>query len=689
MQVRICSEFEFIKKQNSFCTFQALESTVVKSRNRRSITLKFMKHDTIRLVVVILFAGVGFALKAQDDRFLAEIEGERFDRESYVLIWDNEIHMPKLVAYEVTLEELDGVACGGARYHADPQLDEFSTNFYDGAPNIGFEKGHLVPVMHGSWDSVSCEHTSLYSNILPQHERLNGGAWKAADELIDSLVRKHGSVYVHAGPLPYSVQSLPSSMPIPVGYWKLIIYQDDGVWKKESFLFSNYPYIDRDFLYVFMDGETATIHGRLAYLKEEDALEVGRSEGCEDFDIHIENGVSWYLPCKNFEFSSQEKLKSLVCDTRLLEGILGFGLYDSDSHVLESSETLANYISAQSPRLYSRYESCSSDAECLWYEMKNLGSQLGEQQLINHIRLLSFAASDVSTELTAASSLGIIDLVRRKLEPIKIPPSNIEAISKSMNQVTTSCVNLSFDDYEYRTVRIGDQCWLAENLRSTHFTGGEEIRLVTSLYEWLEASEKGEPVMCYSYFANSDDGGGALYNYHCLEQLNSLAPPGWHIPDMIDYFELVQGLNPGLNADIFEEWEIGHALKSPFWRSDVECSNFERTGFNAFSLSLLRPRPSLETCLPTTQYNWQSENSCNYWVDLKSFESVAEYFNIADGLTRILAKHDEEEFFEEVFNSMKEKWISAGTVFRLNSACIAGFDDDPKYNGMPVRLIQD
>lgn len=648
-----------------------------------------MKHDTIRLVVLYISLGVCLSLTAQDDRFLAEIKGERIDRESYVLIWDNEIHMPKLVAYEVTLEELDGSACGGARYHADPQLDEFSANFYDGATNIGFEKGHLVPAMHGSWDSVSCKHTSLYSNILPQSERLNRGAWKATDELIDSLVRKHGNVYVHAGPLPYSVQSLPSSMPIPVGYWKLIIYQDDGVWKKESFLLSNYPYIQQEFLYVYRGGETASIHGRPAFLKEEDALDEGRGQGCQECDIYVEDGVTWYLPCKNFEFSSQEKLMWLVCDTKLLEGILGFRLYDSGSHVLEVSEALADNISEQSPFLISLYDSCPGDAECLWFEVNNVGSHLGEAHLINQIRWMSFGASDVSTEITAALSLGIIDLVRRKLEPIKILPTNIESLSNSIKQVPTSCVNLLLDGYEYRTVQIGDQCWLAENLRSTHFAGGEEIRLVTSLYDWLEASERGEPVMCYSWFASSDDGRGGLYNYHCLEQLNSLAPPGWHVPDMIEYFELVQSVNPGLNADIFEEWEIGHALKSPFWRSDVECSNFERTGFNAYSIRLLKPRPSLETCTVTTQYNWQSENSCNYWVDLKSFESVAEYFNIANGLTKLLAKHDEEEFLEEVFNSMKEKWISAGTVFRLNSGCSAGFDDDPKYYGMPVRLIQD
>ena len=134
-----------------------------------------------------------------------------------------------------------------------------------------------MPAMHGSWDETSCIHTSLYSNILPQSERLNQGAWKAADELIESLVRKHGNVYVHAGPLPYSVHSLPSSMPIPVGYWKLIIYQDDGVWKKECFLFSNYPYITSEsIIYFFQDGERAVIHGRLGFINEEDALEAGR-----------------------------------------------------------------------------------------------------------------------------------------------------------------------------------------------------------------------------------------------------------------------------------------------------------------------------------------------------------------------------------------------------------------------------
>ena len=34
---------------------------------------------------------------------------------------------------------------------------------------------------------------------------------------------------------------------------------------------------------------------------------------------------------------------------------------------------------------------------------------------------------------------------------------------------------VSFDGYAYSTVEIGDQCWFAENLRSTHFANGDAI----------------------------------------------------------------------------------------------------------------------------------------------------------------------------------------------------------------------
>lgn len=182
----------------------------------------------------------------QDDRFLPDVEGYRIDRESYVMIWDSALRLPKLVAYEVTRDELQRYDCGGARFHADPDLNEFSESAYEESSELGFEKGHLIPKSHGSWDEVSCLHTSYYSNIVPQRRGLNNGAWRTLDEHIADLALKHGSAYVNVAVLPFFDGSLLKGVPIPIGFWKSVVFQEDGVWYKESYLISQFSECDNE-----------------------------------------------------------------------------------------------------------------------------------------------------------------------------------------------------------------------------------------------------------------------------------------------------------------------------------------------------------------------------------------------------------------------------------------------------------
>ena len=55
--------------------------------------------------------------------------------------------------------------------------------------------------------------------------------------------------------------------------------------------------------------------------------------------------------------------------------------------------------------------------------------------------------------------------------------------SDSSSEEATGTVN-DFDANVYQTVRIGDQWWMAENLRTTHYQNGEEIPNVTDGDEW-------------------------------------------------------------------------------------------------------------------------------------------------------------------------------------------------------------
>lgn len=84
------------------------------------------------------------------------------------------------------------------------------------------------------------------------------------------------------------------------------------------------------------------------------------------------------------------------------------------------------------------------------------------------------------------------------------------------------------DGNEYHTVTIGEQIWMVENLKVTHFRNGDPIPIITSESEWASLVS---PACCG--YANSDslvEIYGLLYNWSAVSDTHNLAPQGWHVP---------------------------------------------------------------------------------------------------------------------------------------------------------------
>jgi uncharacterized protein (TIGR02145 family) len=82
---------------------------------------------------------------------------------------------------------------------------------------------------------------------------------------------------------------------------------------------------------------------------------------------------------------------------------------------------------------------------------------------------------------------------------------------------------------EYKTVAIGNQVWMAENLRTTKFNDGTAIPNVTESSTWYGSTTPG-----YCFYNNTTNPDsmkmfGAIYNWYALDS-RKLAPVGWHVP---------------------------------------------------------------------------------------------------------------------------------------------------------------
>ena len=87
---------------------------------------------------------------------------------------------------------------------------------------------------------------------------------------------------------------------------------------------------------------------------------------------------------------------------------------------------------------------------------------------------------------------------------------------------------LDIDGNVYKTIKIGEQNWMAENLKTTKFNDGTAISLVTGNAEWNNLTT---PAYCWynSQEATYKNTFGALYNWYTTNGGN-LCPTGWHVP---------------------------------------------------------------------------------------------------------------------------------------------------------------
>ncbi len=85
------------------------------------------------------------------------------------------------------------------------------------------------------------------------------------------------------------------------------------------------------------------------------------------------------------------------------------------------------------------------------------------------------------------------------------------------------------DGNVYNTVLIGNQCWMGENLKTTHYANGEPIDYPGEDYMAWWNNTTG----AYAWYENDiswKDLYGALYNFHAVQNPNGLCPYGWHVP---------------------------------------------------------------------------------------------------------------------------------------------------------------
>jgi uncharacterized protein (TIGR02145 family) len=119
---------------------------------------------------------------------------------------------------------------------------------------------------------------------------------------------------------------------------------------------------------------------------------------------------------------------------------------------------------------------------------------------------------------------------------------------------TTSHIIDSRDGKFYKTVVIGSQTWLAENLNADKFRNGDPILEAKTDEEWEKAGREERPAWCY--YKNAEKNGlnyGKLYNWYAVIDPRGLAPEGWHIPTKDEWVEMTVYIGNQLSFGDFRD----------------------------------------------------------------------------------------------------------------------------------------
>jgi uncharacterized protein (TIGR02145 family) len=167
----------------------------------------------------------------------------------------------------------------------------------------------------------------------------------------------------------------------------------------------------------------------------------------------------------------------------------------------------------------------------------------------------------------------------------------VDKLGEDMKEIALSSGDLvsDFDGNTYKKVKIGNQTWLLENLKTTHFLNGDLIPSTSPLN--LDITANVSPVYQWpvnGYESNVEDY-GRLYTWYTLTDPRGVCPAGWHVSSNAEWEEMIAylGGNSVAGAKLKEAGEV-------HWQSGNVATN--SSGF---------------TALPG---GYRSENGTFYWL---------------------------------------------------------------------------
>jgi uncharacterized protein (TIGR02145 family) len=154
------------------------------------------------------------------------------------------------------------------------------------------------------------------------------------------------------------------------------------------------------------------------------------------------------------------------------------------------------------------------------------------------------------------------------------------------NKGTVSDIDGNF----YKTIKIGDQWWMAENLKVTKYRNGDLIGTTTPAT--LDISSEITPKYQWAYEGDESNVGtyGRYYTWFAVTDSRDICPTGWHLPTDAEWTTLADYLtNNGFGYEGSGS-DIGKSMAATSgWDNDALAGNVgnNQTSNNSSSFTAL------------------------------------------------------------------------------------------------------
>ncbi|MCX6334222.1 MAG: fibrobacter succinogenes major paralogous domain-containing protein [Bacteroidia bacterium] len=150
-------------------------------------------------------------------------------------------------------------------------------------------------------------------------------------------------------------------------------------------------------------------------------------------------------------------------------------------------------------------------------------------------------------------------------------------INVSGNYLQDTSLVIDVDGNTYKTIRIGQQIWMAEDLKATRYSDGTAIPNITYDTVWTALTT---PAYCWfdNDAATYKPTYGVLYNWYVVDAYSNgnrnVCPTGWHVPSELDWSDLSAFLGSVYVGGLLKETGIAHWMSPNLGATNV-------TGFTA------------------------------------------------------------------------------------------------------------